>query len=248
EGRLWTFTPSPTADPAPGAYTIEYVERSTADDAEMEAGYGLTTEIEISGPDTGLPQLRQLLVARKTADSTKTASLALPAVAYAANARWAVYIDTTWAGLGGTQISAQVYGLTWRLSDWIRVAYYHDNRSDLDFSQYEIGRLHAELEIDVVHDPATAKLIQTQEALKTAGTTQFIRCQLNGAAFSAPDTALARFIRLDGAYSHMADSMQERGGDRDGNLMTRLHLRSIYDATSTSVISVAVQNNLTAFP
>ena len=248
EGRLWTFTPAGTADPAPTTYTLEFVERSPADDAEMEAGYAFTTEIEITAGDNGLPQITQRMIGRKTADSTKTGALSLPAVAYAANARWAAYFDTSWAGLGGTIISAQIYGLTWRLTGWLRPGYYHDNRADLDFSQYEIGKMMAELTMDVVHDPASAKLVQTEEALKSAGTKRFVRAQLNGAAFDAPDTALSRFVRLDGCYTHMADSMEERGGDRDGNTITRIHLGAQYDTTSTNTISVEVQNNLTAFP
>ena len=247
EARLWTFTPPVSADPLPDSYTAELEESSFTDVAEMESTYVLTDRLEARS-EGGVPVLRTSHFGRKVSDSTKTASIALPTLTHASSARWAVYFDATWAGLGTTQITAQIRNLTYILATGIRPARYLDNRSDLDFSQYEFGTRQADLTFEVVHDPAAAKLVQTEEPLKTAGTLRFVRAQLNGAAFLTPDTALSRFIRLDGAYYHAADSMVERGQDADGNLITSVHLISAYDPTQAQDIQIAVQNNLTAFP
>ncbi len=248
EARLWTFTPGVSADPAPDTYTVEFEESDFSNNAEMEAAYAFTTEIEISGGDEGAPELRFVVTARKTSDSTKTGGLGLHTLTQAANPRWAVYIDGTWAGLGTTKISGQVYGFTWKFSDFLRSGYYLDNRADLDFSAYEFGRRRVELSLDVVHDPNSSALVQTEEANKSNGTTRFVRVEITGAAFNAPDTGLSRFIRLDGAFKHMDGSMEERGGDRDGNLTTQLVFQSTYDSTQAQDVAVAVQNNLTSFP
>ena len=42
--------------------------------------------------------------------------------------------------------------------------------------------------------------------------------------------------------------MQERGQDRDGNLITTLHLRSAYESAEAQDLEFVIQNKLTAFP
>ena len=251
EGRLWTFTPPAAADPLPETYTLEYAERNfaaTPDELSLEAPYAFTTEIELGGGNDGIPQLRVKMVARETTLTASTASLTLPTVEFPAQARWAVYIDGTWANLGTTQITGQVLGLTWRFSDFLRPDYYLDNRAQLDFSQYQYTPRVVDLSIDATLDPAASKLVVTEDGSKTAGTTRFIRLQLNGSAFDAPDGTLNRYVRIDGAYVHMPDSMEERGRDRDGNVVVPLHLQSIYDATQAQDVEVSVQNTLATFP
>jgi len=254
EARLWTFTPSVTADPEPETYTLEYAERdmeSSPNELGLEAPYAFTTALELTGGEEGVPQIKASMVARKTSLAVSTPALTLPTVSYAGNLRWAVYIDGTWAGLGTTQITGQVYGFTWRFSDFLRAAYYLDNRSDLDFSTYEYpgpdGRI-VDLTIDTVLGAASGDLVPTEDGNKSAGTKRFVRVELVGAAFSAPDSSLYRTITLDGCYVHAADSMQDRGEDREGNKITRLHLLSFYDSTQAQDFQVAVQNALASFP
>ena len=248
EARLWTFTPPVTGDPAPDTFTVEFEEGSPAATAGMKAPYGFTTEIEITATEDGLPELRYVMMARKTLDGAATGSLSVGSPAYAANSRWAVSIDGAWATLGTTPITGQVYGLTWRFSGHLRPAYYFDNRPKLDFSNYEVGIRQAELMFDVVHDPASGKLVQTEEAARDTGALRAVRVQLNGPAFKSPDTALHRFIRIDGAYYHAEDSLQERGRERDGLLITSVHLLSAYESTQAQDIQVAVQNSLASYP
>lgn len=249
--RLWTFTPPVAADPLPTTYTLQYAERdmdASPNELGLEATYAFTTAFEITGGLDQLPQLSASMVARKTSVSASTGGVALPTITTASNLRWKVTIDDAWAGLGTTQITGQVYGFSYKFSDFLRPEHFLDNRSDLDFSQYEFKPRTIDLTMDVVLGAASGDLVPTEDGLKTAGTKRFVRMELTGAAFIAPDTAFNRFIRLDGAYFHAADSMQDRGQDRDGNTITRLHLLSTYDSTQGQDVEIAVQNNLTAFP
>ena len=248
KARLWTFKPSASADPAPDTFTVEFEESDFSSNAEMEAAYAFTNELEITGGDEGAPEVRFIMTARKTSDATKTAGLSLPALNPAANARWSVYVDDAWADLGNSRISGQVYGFTWKLGEFLRPGYYLDNRADLDFSKYEFGRRRVELSLDVVHDPSSSALVQTEEAHKSKGTTRFVRVEIAGPAFAAPDDGLNRFVRLDGAFRHMDGSMEERGGDREGLMSTQLVLQSTYDSVSTQDLQIAVQNDLATFP
>ena len=189
--------------------------------------------------------------ARKTVDSTYTSGIALDGPSYFANLRWGVHVDETWAGIGGTQISAQVLGFTSQFSNFIRPAWYMDNRSDLDFTQYEFGMPGGrilDLSVDLVHDPASSKFVQTEEANKTNGTKRFVRVNLLGAAFAAPDAGITRRVTIDMPCFHADDSMEERGQDQDGNLVVRAHFVSAYDATGALDMQIEVVNALTSFP
>ncbi len=249
--RLWTFAPGVEADPSPDAYTFEFVERSAADRAEMEAPYGICSGWTITAGLEGVPELAMSFFARKTVDSTYTSGLSVATQSYSPNLRWGLYVDETWAGRGASQISAQVLGFTAQFSNFIRPAWYLDNRSDLDFTQYEFGLPGGrvlDLSVDLVHDPASARFVQTEEAKKTAGAKRFVRVQLIGSAFAAPDAGINRRVTIDMTCYHAADSMEERGQDQDGNLTVRAHLISAYDNTAALDMQIEVVNALTTFP
>ena len=251
EARLWTFSPV-NADPVPDAYTVEFADRdlaSTPNQIGLEAPYCFTTSLTITGSTEGIPELSASMVGRKVTSSTPTAALALPTLTRGGNLRWKIYIDDTWAGLGTTQITGEIYGFTWTLSELLFPQYYQDGRTDDDFSTYEYKPNLVDLALDVAVEPNAGIMIDANEPTdKRAGTKRFIRVEITGDAFVTPDNGLNRFVRLDGSYAHAPDSLQVRGGERDGAAIVRLHLQNLYDATQGDDISVAVQNNLTAFP
>jgi len=242
--KLWTFDPSTATPPALDAYTVEYTERSPNDNAEMEFTYGITEELEITSSTDAMSEMRFRMFGRASADSTMTAALTVPTLELAAPVRWGCFVDATFAGIGVTQILAQVYGFRWTYKNAVHPGFYLDNRTTLDFGTEEYGRPECELELDVVHDPATAALVQTQEAFKTAQTLQFIEMRLTGAVLGST----FYLVKLQGAYYHMADSMQERGNDRDGNQTVRMHFGSAYDSVSASHVKAIITNNLATFP
>ena len=242
--ETWTFLPSTSAPPALDAYTMEFAEVSPDDNSNMEFAYGLTEEIEITASDDGLPELRWKMFGRSTTDTTMTPALAVPSLAYAANPLWAVAMNDSWATLGDTPILAQIYGFRWSYKNAVHPGFYLDNRTTLDFSTEEFGRPEIELELDVVHDPAAAAFVQTEEADKTSQNLRFVRCELVGGTVGL----LNYTVTLDGAFYHAADSMQQRGSDRDGNITTRMHFVSSYDSTSSNQVQIEVINELATFP
>lgn len=243
--KLWTFDPSTSVPPALDAYTVEYTERSPNDNAEMEFAYGITDEIEITASTDNMTEMRYRMFGRASADSTMTAALAVPTnLILDAPVRWGVFVDTTFAGIGATQILAQVYGFRWTYKGAVHPGFYLDNRSTLDFATEEYGRPECELELDVVHDPLSTAFVQTQEAFKTAQTLQYIECRQTGATLGTS----TYLVKLQGAYYHMADSMEERGNDRDGNQIVRMHFGSAYDVTSGFHVKAIITNQIATFP
>ena len=249
DARLWTFALG-AADPAPTTYTVEFADRDFTDELGMESPYCFTTQFGITGGVEGIPELTASMVGRKAVTATPTSSIALPAPKYAGNLRWSVYIDDSWANLGAAQKTGQIYGFSWTLSELLYPQYYLDGRTADDFSNYQFRPKLVDLTIDVAVDPASGGLITDakEPTDKRAGTKRFVRIEIVGDAFDAPDNGLNRLVRLDGSYTHAPDSMQNRGGDRDGTAITQIHLQNFYDAVQAEDLSVEVQNTLVSFP
>jgi len=249
--RLWVFTLG-NSDPLIDTYTIEYAVRNaeaSIDEMGFESPYGFTTGISIQGGDSGLPQATFTMVGRKSKSATSTGAIALPTRTHAANGKWSIYVDDTWANLGTAQISAQVHGFTWSLEGHVAPERFLDGRVDLDFSGYIplIGRV-VDLSLDVTINPDATGFIQEEIVHRDAGDLRFVEVAMTGAAFVAPDAAFNHFVKLDGAYFHAPDSMSEFGADRNGMMTANMHLLSAYDATGANDIQVQVQNTLATFP
>jgi len=245
DGWQWTFTPSANADPGIDTYTLEFVESDFSNEAELEAPYTFCTGFSITGGVENLPELSVDLVGRQVVESTKTPSLSVPSLVYAPNLKWVVTADDTWAAMVGatpTQVLGQVYGFKWQLSDFVFPQYYLDGR--IDFTTYHFRRRVVDLSMDIAHDPAGTGRVQIEEAKKTAGAVRYIGLKLVGPAIGAKNHE----IHLRGAFTHADDSLQERGNDRDGNLVTTWHLQSIYDATTTKDFEVVINNTTQTFP
>lgn len=250
--RLWTFNLDADTDPAPDTYTLEFAEKSPADEAGMEAPFGFTTQWEIDGRDEGTPTVSMSLAARKTQDAAPTTGLSIPTVVRVANSRWSasMHDSSTAFGSTGSTVLGQIYGLRFQFSGNVRPERYLDNRANLDFSKYEIGNRVGDLTFDVVHDPASGKFVQTEEGKKANQTIRFVRALVTGETMTTAQSTGQHtyFFRIDGAYYHAPDSLEERGQDRDGNLITRVHLLSGYDSTWAKDLSFAVRNVTASFP
>ena len=247
--ELWTYTPSVTADPAPKAFTLEWATHDGTNEESDESSYGIVTGFEITAGDDGLSQLVINVEARKAKASASTAALAVPTTLERVPVGlWTLFNDTTWGGLGGTQITEQISNIKITWGDFIRPERYHDGRADLDFSKYEYsaGRL-LDVTFDVISDPNSG-FLPDERVKKSAGDLVFVRLEALGSAFAAPDGAFTRQIRFDGCFVHASDSLQARGADRDGLEMTSCHLISTYDPTQAQDVEVTVQTLLSAFP
>mgnify|MGYP005814706249 FL=1 len=247
EARLWTFAPSQTA-PSVDPYTIEMVVDDGSTKQEIEAPFGVTTSFEITGGVDALPQITWSMDARKSVQSTYTSGIALPAVEFAANLRWQMSLDTTWANVGNTTISGQIYGFTLGQSAFVMPQYYLQNRDALDFAGVEPQTRTTDLVIQATFDTGGSNLYETELAAKALGSKRFIELKLQGDAFGSPDASLNHEIKVRGSFVHADDSMQDLGADRDGNSVVSLHLVSQYDPTGAVDVNYLVQNKLTSFP
>jgi len=249
EARLWTFSPSQTA-PSVDSYTLEFVVDDGSTKQNVEASFGITSSFEITGGVEALPQITWSMDARKSTDSTYTSGISLPGMAneFTANLKWTAHMDDTWSAIGGSNINGQVYGFTWGQSAYVMPQYYLDGRETLDFSGVEPQTRSADVTIQCTYDTGASNFAETEMAKKDSGTIRFLELRIQGAAFSSPDAALNRFIKLRGCFVHADDSMQDLGTDRDGNSVISMHLLSQYDPTGGIDCDYLVQNNVASFP
>tara|TARA_R110002020_G_scaffold273457_4_gene488610 strand:- start:1199 stop:2119 length:921 start_codon:yes stop_codon:yes gene_type:complete len=249
EARLWTFAPSQTA-PSVDSYTVEYVADDGSTKQQLEAPFAVTTSLEISGGTESLPQITYTMDARKSDQSTFTSGVALPTMtkAFASNLRWAVAIDDTWANVGNSTKSGQIYSLSWAQSALVMPQYYLQNRDDHDFANVEPQTRTVTLTMELTLDTGGSGVYETELAKKAAGSLRFIECVLQGDAFGSPDASLSREVSLRGCFVHADDSLAELGTDRDGNSVVSLSLVSQYDPTGAVDVNYLIQNNLTSFP
>ena len=228
DGGLFVWEFSAPADDAvvPETYTLEYQEMAPGGDADgMRCPFGFTTGFTLAGGDNGVADLSISMVGRATQDQAATADLALVPIERAPVLKWAAYMNNSWAALGDTQILGQIYNFTYEFRDHIRPEWYLYGSTDLSFSQYEVGHRVVDVAFDVVVDPASGGFVPTERAAKDAHALRFARLEIAGTGETP------QMIQLDGAYYHASDSLQERGGDRNGSNIVRVHLLSAYDPT-----------------
>lgn len=236
--NTWVFTPQLTT----GALTIQTatVELMHSDGATNhyygEFGHALTSRIGMSWAFNEPAKLNWSMFGRARQTGTATAALAVyPTREILASNSLAMYQDTTWAGLGTTQVTGTTRSVTLDITTGMSPDYTLDARADKDFGTYNVGRLAATLEIVQEMNAAGAATFANYRANDKL----FIRLKDTGSAVSAA----VKTVQLDGCYRFT----ESPTFDRDGDVVTvTYNLESFYDATSGFTLLPTVINALTA--
>jgi hypothetical protein len=101
--KTWTFTFDPDDDAAPDTFTVEAVHDDATTQYGVEVEYVFAKTINISRTIGEPMKLKAGLVGRQVTDAAPTGAIGVPtAWEPALGDKLALYIDDTWAGLGGT--------------------------------------------------------------------------------------------------------------------------------------------------
>jgi hypothetical protein len=252
--KTWTFLPAFAAGLVVDTYTFEFGVVDPLGNLQIiRSNYCICDEWEITaqaqrGGGARVPQVRAHFFGRAPADAvafTATTPGTVPTLQRSPTVLGKGFLDTTWAGVGGTQLgTGQLYGFSFKFSNAFNPQVFMDGRTQLDFSTVETRQVLVDQTLDVVDDPSATSFVTAQEAIKLAGTKQFTRISLPGPALGGSAYAL----NLDLSGVHASDSMQRRFQDRDGILVTQAHFTGRYDATSTNAMRATVVTAATAFP
>ncbi len=230
---LWTFSPSFTAANDPDSFTGEW----DLNGQEWEAGYCMFKEIRISGEISqgAAPspvKVEADFFGRKSAKSTKTGSLSLhtPVGMNARNAR--LYIDTSWAGIGGTEAAAQLRSFDLTIITGAQPEDYGSAREDFDAHSESI--IAWNLGFTIKSGTESAALY---DALR-AQTTKYFRLDIPGPQIGSGTNHRFRF---DGS-GLLTDASPDGSEDRNTNLSS-FTVEDLYDDTGAKHMALAVTTN-----
>ncbi len=240
--KTWTYLLSETADPAPDTFTIErrhtdMLAEPTNTDIEIE--YCFTKSFQIKGGGDGLSEISAEMVGRQVSASTLTAAIAIPTTRIVPSALWKLYIDETWAGLGGTQVTADIVDFTFDFDAGLDTHFAMQGQTY--FNQYVFkGGGGASCELRMLY----ATIPQAEDAAAAAFTPRFVRLAATGDAISGGGNYQ---ILLDMCVEHEKGRVVQTQ-IQDGLVAVTMKLIPVYDATSGKQFQATVVNTLAALP
>lgn len=233
----WTFLPSMTAANSPDALTIEL-----GDDAQCwEIEYCMFDKISLSGSvdqegGESAVSLDAGFFGRQLTTTTKTAAIALPSGEFMNAKRARLYIDTSWAGVGGTELA--------NLLRSFQIEILTGLHPDSTGSATTYFNAHKEGVIGVmgtftIEGGSNAASILT--ASRSAGLV-VARLQIDGSQIG---TGTSRQLRIDfsGDYDEVDPISSE---DRGDNLAT-FAIKGLYDTTGAKLMQASMITNNNAY-
>lgn len=239
---LWAFEPSLTGANTPDqtngidTYTLEYGDNIQA----YEADYVFTTQLVIEGSVNEPVTFTWTMQAQAMTETTFTGALVAPAAKYFAFNNAKFYIDTSYAGIGGTQVTGMLRAFTWTFETQFTPLFAADG--SYVFSSLNEARKTAQLEMTYYRDGTNS---EGEKDKWEAQTTFYPRIELlsNGemdAAQSNPE-----YVRLDGAFKY---TEWPETDEEDGTAVVSVTAESFYDSTASKMITVNVGTTLSALP
>lgn len=226
----WTFTPDPDAEDAPKTFTIEQggAGRAHLFTGAIVTGLGVKFSgdgVEIDGTVLGKALQDGITM---TAGATEVALIPLMAP------QVKVYLDATWAALGGTQLT-RVLSVEWNISDRFGPVWALTGTTDYAATVETAPNL--EIKMMVEADAAGMALLTAMRA----GTTKFLRIEATGATISAGP---AKYKATFDTAVKVTDV--EPFSDEDGVYAIEWTFNGFLDTTSGKVTEVAIVNTLGA--
>lgn len=188
----WTYNRNPAADPTLDARTFEIRQTDGATPSDWEFGYGMCQSLEFTFAENEPVKWTARGFGRRLQTSTLTAGQALPTFNSVPTAMATAYIDTTWAGIGGTPVAGQVLGARFRLMtgliNWMTL----DARTDLDFTIDAIDPDEVKVEIELVILATAGGQWATEKTAAEAATLRAVEIRGVGGADSIKLQALCK--------------------------------------------------------
>ena len=228
---VWTYTRNPAAEPAPISWTLErrLTDGSTPKDNEWT--YCLASKIAIKAAREEALKFSVEGFARRIQSSTLTAAMSMPTIEVPPHALSRIYVDSTWAALGTTNVAGQLLNWEVEFTTGLKPIFTADNRSDLDFQSYVIDS--ADVQIRARLQMLVAAQYDTEKTAAEAGTLRAIRLQADGTS--------GRQLQIDFLARHSRGSVF-KVGEEQGQDIVEMELEEATDGTN--LISFKLTNNV----
>jgi len=240
----WTSTLDPTmASASTSSYHLRTIELGltshvSSDNSDWEIPAAFLREIEFVGAANNVVKMSARGSGRRLQPSTRTAALALFPIQEVPTALSKVYIDSTWASRGTTQITGQIIGWRFKIATGLHGQVTADGRSDLDYSVVLLNpdERRWSIEIDMKAQLNTGQW-QTEKTAAEAGTLRAVEIRTDFAG------AVAYQTRFQALCKHTAGSVFPDGRE-NGEVTVKLSLEGSTD--DTNALAMIVTNNITA--
>ena len=234
---LWTFAPSMTAANSPDSLTIEL-----GDDAQFwESEYCMFDKISLSGSidqegGEASVSLDAGFFGRQLTTTTKTPAIALPTGEFMNAKRARLYIDTSWAGVGGTELANLLRSFQIEILTGVH--------PDSTGSANQYFNAHKEGVIGVmgtftIEGGSNAAAILT--ASRSAGLV-VARLEITGNQIG---TGTSRSLKID--FSGDYDEVDPISGEDRGDNLATFSVHGLYDTTGAKMLNVALTANQAAY-
>lgn len=201
-----------------------------------ESGYAMTSGFSIDWQFNQIAKLEWDMFGRARQTDTPTAGLAVyPSREPLITNFTKIYLDTTWAGLGGTQLTGIVRSANINVTTGYEPNYTLDGRADLDHVNHKVGNLAATLSLVLELDAVGAARFTAYRA----NSIQYIRIITTGGTAGL----LVKTVKIDGAYRFTGPPAMSADGQQ---MLLACELESVYDVTGTKTLEVTSITTLAA--
>ena len=201
--NVWVFTWSPLLPPDPITWTMERRLSDGTAYVDQRFGYAMMQKIGFKHGQNKEVSFNATGFARRIQAGPITSSLTMPAPHIPSSAEVSVYIDSSWANLGNTLVSDQVYGGDLDIDTGFIPIVTSPGRSDLDFGTYGVNAKNVQATYKPTMLLAPGLQYNTEKTAAEAATLRAVRVQID-------DTA-SRQIQIDMLMKHEAASMFKIG-------------------------------------
>lgn len=228
---LWTFAAPQTGDPTAKSITLEVADNTQA----YEIGYVMANQITLSGDcDTGEVNISVECFGERIEQTTVTGGLSLPTAHFMTAKLSRLYIDDTWAGLGGTEIEDAL--ANWQIVIDTGLHPKMFGSAQREFDSYGQGAITATATLTLERTAAVAaEELLYRPASTYTPTPRYMRLTVTGDQIGSGDNHTLQ-IDIAGTYTQWTSL----GSERDGNTLDVVVLESGYDTTGTQALSINV--------
>lgn len=230
----WAHVRNPAAAPTLAGFTIERRETDGATPIDHAIHYAMVRKLTLSGADGELVRFAAEGFGRRVQTETLTAAITLPTPEYEPMALSKVFIDSTWANLGVTQVASQILGWSVEIISGAAPIWTVDARSDLDYTLHVINSREVAINARLVL--LLGAQFSTEKTAAEAGTLRAVRLQFSGTG--------SRDLQLDFLAKHDRASLLELG-EQDGQRIVEMSLQESTDGTN--LLRATLINNVAAF-
>ena len=223
-------------------FTLEVGDNVQAYEIEYCVSTKVEIEFETGGDDDAVVTVKWTVMGRQLTSTTFTAALSEPTAAYFPANLVKLYIDTSYAGMGGTVKEGVLRAGKWTFEPMFTARFAADGT--YLFSGISESKKAPELELTYYRDSTIveAELVKHKATPKTKS---FIRLLLtSGSAEMDAAQSNPPYVKLDGAYIITEFPELE---EEDGTGVVTVTYRGVKDVTSGKMMSVIIGTLMTAF-